>query len=341
MSGRRELDIVESERFDYAFADEIVKRPGGEHLYTCASCGTCTKTCRGRRVDASFNPRLMILKATLGFRDEVLSGSEIWECSACDACYPRCPNKIHISELFRAMRDVAISHGYGRHGVPAQVNVATCMACGMCGDACPYHAIQIKPVTWNLQARYAAQVDKNLCLECGICNAVCPSSAISVQGYADRDLYPDLVINRKTVGSVRGNQARREVLALVCNWYLHANVDVRQALQPSEGVEVVRVPCAGRVSPLFLLTALRRGANGVLVVGCNEGECHYKHGSDMEARRLDFFGDLFEMLGMEKRRLRFARIGSLDRGRFARLASEFAEEVQGIRPLPRALERSA
>jgi coenzyme F420-reducing hydrogenase delta subunit/heterodisulfide reductase subunit C len=342
MLGPRELNVVGSEQIDFSFADEITGRPGGEHLYTCSSCGTCTATCLVRRVDAAFNPRLMILKATLGFREQVLSSPEIWECSSCDACYPRCPKKIRLSGVFRAIREVAIAQGHERPGVPARVDVATCVACGRCVEACPYRAISLQDVSWGRQTKPAAQVDKNLCLECGICSAVCPSSAISASGYGDLDVHTSLVDKADGLQRATAPGSRTSALVLVCNWCLHANVDVRLLLDPPPDVQLVSLPCAGRVSPLFLLTALQHGTHGILVVGCSKGECHYIRGSEIEARRFEVVGDLFEMLGITRQRLRYVRLGALDRGRFAGIVEAFAREMQDIRPLPMfAQERSA
>ncbi|NLX36980.1 MAG: hypothetical protein GXY68_09855, partial [Chloroflexi bacterium] len=69
-------------RFDGGFVGEILAEPGGEHLLTCWSCGTCAATCLVRRFDPAFNPRLLLRRAGLGLREQVLSSAEIWQCSA-------------------------------------------------------------------------------------------------------------------------------------------------------------------------------------------------------------------------------------------------------------------
>jgi heterodisulfide reductase subunit A len=51
-----------------------------------------------------------------------------------------------------------------------------CARCGMCADACPFHAIEIDP-------EHGAQVDDILCRGCGLCASVCPSEAITVRYY--------------------------------------------------------------------------------------------------------------------------------------------------------------
>jgi len=81
-------------QFDHDFVEEVMAEPGGENLLTCWSCGTCAATCLVRRYEPAFNPRLVLRQAGLGMREQTLSSAEIWQCSACDACYPRCPKKI-------------------------------------------------------------------------------------------------------------------------------------------------------------------------------------------------------------------------------------------------------
>ena len=327
--------MIRSGQIDRGFVQEVLAEPGGEHLLTCWSCGTCAATCLIRRYEPSFNPRVILRKAGLGLRDEVLASKEIWLCSACDACYPRCPKEIHISEVMKAIRNIAVREGYERPGITATVRVATCTACGRCVEACPYEALSLGTTKWNGKYKSAAQVSRNLCMGCGICNSVCPSSSIGVEGYTDAQLYESLVAKAHTLSQISATDLRGEILAIVCNWCLHSEADANTATNPPTGVEVIRVPCAGRVSPLMVMTALQRGADAVLVVGCREGECHYVHGNDLEVRRMMMFAELLETLGVEEGRVRFARLGSLDRGGLARQLNQMAKDVSELRALRR------
>jgi heterodisulfide reductase subunit C/coenzyme F420-reducing hydrogenase delta subunit len=296
-------------------------------LYTCSSCGTCTATCLIRRLDPAFNPRLTILKATLGLREEVLGAREIWECSACDMCYARCPREIHISAIMKAIRTIALRDGYSRPGATATVKTATCVACGHCVAACPYHAAALKRVAVGRRVKTLAQVDANLCAGCGICSAVCPSSSIQVEGHTDRQLYDSLLAKARVLDQVAASNLRSKVLVVLCNWCLHSALDARVALEPPSGVQIVQVPCAGRVSPLLVLTALDRGADAVLTVGCKDGECHYIQGNKLEASRATLLGQFLDMLGVGRERVRFERLGALDRGQFSRLLATTGRRI--------------
>jgi heterodisulfide reductase subunit C/coenzyme F420-reducing hydrogenase delta subunit len=319
--------VIRSAELDHGFVKEVLAEPGGEHLLTCSSCGTCAATCLVRRYDPSFNPRLILRRASLGMREAVLSSREIWECSACDLCYARCPKQIHISDVMKAMRDIAIREGYERPGPVATVNVQRCVACGQCVAACPYNAISLQTVTVNRRQKMAAQVDANLCMGCGICNAVCPSSSIAMEGYSDQDLYSDLRASTHALRQLTGRTLVSKVVAMVCQWCLRSQADTAVASEPPEGVEVVTVPCAGRVSPLLVLTALKEGADAVMIVGCDREECHFRQGSQLYEKREVVLSSLLDMMGVEPRRVRFAQMGSLDRRRFERLIGETVRDV--------------
>jgi len=90
---------------------------------------------------------------------------------------------------------------------------------------------------------------------------------------------------------------------------------------------VVRGPCAGRVDPLLVLHALREPIGGVLVAGCTPGECHYKEGNSIEQSRLVLLQMMMTDLGLDARRVRFARFGAADRGQFERTLAEMAAEL--------------
>jgi len=122
------------------------------------------------------------------------------------------------------------------------------------------------------------------------------------------------------------------VLVFLCRWCLQAEADWTARTQFPANVQVVEVPCSGRLNPLFLLSALQKGAEGVLVVGCEPGDCHYKEGNYLARRKLASLKSFLEYIGLEEERLQFAWIGDSERGRFSRLVEKMTAELIALGP---------
>jgi len=60
-----------------------------------------------------------------------------------------------------------------------------------------------------------------------------------------------------------------KIVAFLCNWCSYAGADLAgtSRIQYPPNVRVVRVPCSGRINPLFILAALKKGADAVLTSG--------------------------------------------------------------------------
>ena len=329
--------MIRSDELDRNFVDEIMAEPGGEHLLTCWSCGTCAATCIVRRYEPDFNPRVILQKAGLGMREAVLCCSEIWQCSACDACYPRCPKEIHISEVMTAIRNIAIREGYEAPGPVAEVDQVVCSGCAVCTRACPYGAIDRVPVLVEGVERTVAQVNRNLCMHCGICVAACPSGAISLEATSDTELLTRIGAEGwlERPGFLQGGSDEPRILALVCQWSIHSGRELARIQElESDTVRIVTLPCSGRVDPEMILLALTKGADGVLVVGCKEGECHYQRGTYLGRSKLALMSTALSQMGITGPRVQFSEHAALDRqvlpGLIARLAEEIKASVMAI-----------
>ncbi|MBF0482791.1 MAG: hydrogenase iron-sulfur subunit [Desulfovibrionaceae bacterium] len=100
---------------------------------------------------------------------------------------------------------------------------------------------------------------------------------------------------------------------------------------------VVRIPCTGRLSPKFILSALRQGADGVWVSGCHPGDCHFISGNLMVRRHFTLLKNLLEYVGVEPGRLHFSWISSAEADKFARVAADVAAAVRALGPASGAL----
>ena len=92
--------------------------------------------------------------------------------------------------------------------------------------------------------------------------------------------------------------------------------------------------CSGRVDPVFILDALQKGADGVLVAGCHPGDCHYQAGNYKTNRRIKLLKKLLGELGIEPGRIRFEYISASEGQKFASVVKEFVEDVRKLGPNP-------
>ena len=79
------------------------------------------------------------------------------------------------------------------------------------------------------------------------------------------------------------------IVAIVCKWCTYAGADLAGTSRTSypQNVRIIRVPCSGRVDPLFVVKAFQDGADGVMVLGCHPGDCHYLEGNLKTMRRVE------------------------------------------------------
>jgi heterodisulfide reductase subunit C len=93
------------------FASEVSQVPGGEGVYMCMQCGTCTASCPSAEI-WEYTPSEVIAMVKADMRDEVLSSSSMWRCLSCYFCTVRCPRDVEPTNLFHALESLAVKHGY-------------------------------------------------------------------------------------------------------------------------------------------------------------------------------------------------------------------------------------
>lgn len=105
-------DRVVVEELDRGFCDEVAQLPGGENIRKCFACGTCAAGCPVTSIDEEYNSRKILRQVLFGMREEVLASPLIWFCVMCYRCYSRCPQQVNFTDVMRALRYLAVKHGY-------------------------------------------------------------------------------------------------------------------------------------------------------------------------------------------------------------------------------------
>jgi len=125
-----------------------------------------------------------------------------------------------------------------------------------------------------------------------------------------------------------------KIVAFLCNWCSYAGADLAgvSRMQYPPSIRVVRVPCSGRINPLFIVSALQSGADGVLVSGCHPGDCHYLSGNLVARRKFALMKSLLAHVGIEPARVQFSWVSASEGGRFASLIEQVTEEVRKLGP---------
>lgn len=217
-------------------------------------------------------------------------------------------------------------------GPLATVDAELCTGCGTCIGVCAYGAIGASGHAG--QVLLTSAVDPALCQGCGACVVACPSKAIQMSRFADPQLLAriETALASLAKAPVNGTPA---ILGLRCNWCDYGDVDLpfERLRYSSQNIEVVRVPCAGRVDPLHVLWAFLNGADGVYIGGCPSGDCRYLSGTDQAEQRMARLSSLIAAAGLEPRRLRLDQIRRDSPTAFAEAIKSFAAEIREIGPL--------
>jgi len=124
------------------------------------------------------------------------------------------------------------------------------------------------------------------------------------------------------------------IVAFVCNWCTYAGADLAgtSRLQYAPNVRLIKLPCTGRIDPMFILKAFEQGADAVLVSGCHPGDCHYTSGNYHARRRWGLLRRLLDFTGIDSRRLFFSWVSAAEGQKFADLVDQITEEVRQAGP---------
>ncbi len=125
------------------------------------------------------------------------------------------------------------------------------------------------------------------------------------------------------------------IVAFFCNWCTYTAADLAgvSRLKYASNVRVIRLMCSGRVDPQFILDALARGADGVLIGGCHPNDCHYVEGNYKMLRRFQLLKRMLGDLGIEEQRVRLEWISAAEGEKVKRVVNELTETIKKLGPL--------
>lgn len=125
------------------------------------------------------------------------------------------------------------------------------------------------------------------------------------------------------------------ILAFLCTWCSYRAADeigkARHAYPAA--IRIVRVPCSGRVDPQWVLMALDQGADGVLILGCPPGNCHYRNGNLQALNRFTLLQRLLHELGIDSARLRLDWVAAGEGEKLLAIFNNMVESIRTMTPL--------
>ena len=126
-----------------------------------------------------------------------------------------------------------------------------------------------------------------------------------------------------------------KIVGFFCNWcsYRAADLAGTARIKHAPNVRIIRVMCSGRVDPTFVLKALARGADGVLVAGCHPGECHYLEQNYKALRRFHMLKHALRAFGVDEDRVRLVWASAAEGQQLADAIDRMVADVRELGPL--------
>ena len=201
----------------------------------------------------------------------------------------------------------------------AVLDIGKCTFCITCYRCCPHGAI-----TWA--ATNKPVISAVACQGCGICASECPMDAIQIGGFNDAEILNEIKSNGKT-----GDQPK--IIAFCCqNSAYEAGVMAKAYDMPvPANLQIIKVPCAGKVDLDYMMNAFVEGADGVMVMACHTGNCKSEKGNIYAGWRVNDLHRMMEEIGLQKERLRFVTLASNMGSGFSNAVSEMENCLKGLK----------
>jgi len=130
-------------------------------------------------------------------------------------------------------------------------------------------------------------------------------------------------------------QFEPKILGFLCNWCAYAGADLAgvSRFQYPSNMRVIRVMCSGRVDPVHIFDAFKNGIDGVAVLGCHPGDCHYQTGNYEAENKMKMTKKVLEKIGMNSDRLYLDWVSAAEGKRFSEVISDLTSRLKKIGPI--------
>jgi coenzyme F420-reducing hydrogenase delta subunit len=130
------------------------------------------------------------------------------------------------------------------------------------------------------------------------------------------------------------SQRQPRIVGFLCKWCSYAGADLTGTSRKKypANLTILKVPCSGRIDPLFIMKGLQMGFDGVMVSGCHPGDCHYQTGNYRARRRLALIKKFLEYMGVPEERVQASWVSASEGAKFAQVVVDVVENVKAVGP---------
>ncbi len=127
-----------------------------------------------------------------------------------------------------------------------------------------------------------------------------------------------------------------KILGLLCNWCSYAASDLAgiSRIQLPPTLRIIRVMCTGSIDPSMVFEAFEQGIDGVLMLGCHPGDCHYLTGNYNAEKKVKMVKKLLEKTDIPPERLHLEWVSAAEGPKFAEVVKEFTSRITSLGPNP-------
>ena len=232
-----------------------------------------------------------------------------------------------IQAIESARAGVAVHPRVGDLSYP-KIGYDICTKCRRCTVECPFGAI-------DEETDGRPVVNASRCRRCGTCMGACPVRTITFDNY-----NPQMVAAMIQANEIPDEFAEKpRILVLACENDAYPAIDMAafHRSQWSSFVRIIAVRCLGSVTMLWISTALEKGYDGILLLGCKSGDdyqCHFVKGSGLASERMAKVGETLKSMMLESERVAIEEISISDSHRVPHVINSFSELISALDPNP-------
>ena len=198
---------------------------------------------------------------------------------------------------------------------------AKCDMCRLCENICIYNAIKIE--------KDKLDVIQANCSGCGACAAMCPLDALYIPNFRKDQISAQI----KTI--LKSKKESPLIIGFLCNWcsYMGADLAGTSKITYPTNIRTIHIMCTAMLDPSLVFEAFFNGADGVLIAGCHEQDCHYDTGFLKAKTRYSSIREILADVGINENRVKIVSVSAGEGERFAEIVSQFKDDLEKLGPI--------